>query len=227
MSQGDALVRRLLEALARSVDAKALEREIAALAPPAPAATPRPPAASVWTEERPTEPRIIGTELAGGVVSRLMLADLLDEAILGARAGDKAFPLRGFLSQLGSGLDGDVGLALASGLNFYFRAEMDEEVRMRVGIEVSRAFYRFMDARPKEDATPAKNLVAPLLANVMNGELERVKLESVDHQIVFDSSAHERDAASDASNATVRAPRTFLARVFSTGVVRIKAAVLT
>ena len=224
MSHGDALVRKVLEALARSVDAKALEREIAALAPPPPPPAPAPP---VWREERPTEPRIVGTALAGGVVSRLVLADILDEAILGARAGDKAFPLRGFLSQLGSSLDGDAGLALASGLNFYFRAEMDEEVRMRVGIEVSRVFYRFMDARPKEDAVPARHLVAPLLATVMNGELERVKLESVDHQVVFDSSAHERDAAADPSNATVRAPRTFLARVFSTGAIRVKAQVIT
>lgn len=74
---------------------------------------------------------------------------------------------------------------MASGLNFFFRAEMDAEAKIRVGLEVSRQFYTLAhDAKlDAEMVTKA----APLLAAIMTSELERVRFESINHTKVYDS----------------------------------------
>jgi hypothetical protein len=211
----------LLAAVLGAIDPAALRRGIER-------ATARPAASEAPTGEQAAGP--IATE----TLRRVLLADLLDDSILNARPGDTSFPLRLFLGQIGVWLTDDTAFALASGLNFFFRAEMDEEWRMRTGIEVSRLYYRFVAEKlaPKaprdgglEPAVLTK--VSPLLAAMLNSELARVKLEAIDHAATFDSSLHERDAGSNAAAAAIQRPSTFLCRVAATGVVRVKAAVIT
>jgi len=201
------LVRRIVDALGRAVDPAVLERELGDLGTPAaPAHAPSP-----------------------DLVARLTLADILDEAILGARAGDKPYPLRLFLAQVGEGIAGaadarsELAFELASALNVYFRVRMDEEVKMRLGLEVSRLFYAFEADAPLAERAQ----LAPLLAALMTGELARLRFESVDHQRTFDSAAHEREPSSDGASASIERPATFLCRVASTGMVRVRAAVIT
>lgn len=211
----------LLAAVIGAIDPAALRRGIER-------ATARPAASEAPTGEQAAGP--IATE----TLRRVLLADLLDDSILNARPGDTSFPLRLFLGQIGVWLTDDTAFALASGLNFFFRAEMDEEWRMRTGIEVSRLYYRFVAEKlaPKaprdgglEPAVLTK--VSPLLAAMLNSELARVKLEAIDHAATFDSSLHERDAGSNAAAAAIQRPSAFLCRVAATGVVRVKAAVIT
>ena len=108
-----------------------------------------------------------------------MLGDILDDAILGARPSDRTFPLRLFFSELGTLLahEGEEGPAahaaemaftLASGLNFFFRAEMDDEAKIRVGLEVSRQLYALAhDPGAKMDSDMVSK-AAPLLATLMS-----------------------------------------------------------
>lgn len=193
---------------------EALDRELAASAAAPPPASDGGEAAAPRPDPRPDP--------------RLVLADVLGDDILGARAGDKAFPLRVMLAKLGEacapGSDDEIAFALACALNFYFRVSMDEEVKMRLGVEASRQYYRFaqaaLEAREREK-------VSPLLAALLSTQLSRVKLESVDHAAAFDSSVHERDAGSDGGSARIAEPRSFVARVVATGMVRAKALVAT
>lgn len=155
---------------------------------------------------------------------RLVLADLLGDDIIGARPGDPSFPVRVFISKLGEHLEDDVAFTLASGLSFYFRATMDEEARVRVGLEVSRLYYSFADDVLDEAERKA---VSPLLAQVMSGDLERLRFEAVDHEPVFDSSLHERGSGADPSQSSLRTPQTFMCRVAANDMVRFKAVVTT
>lgn len=159
------------------------------------------------------------------VLKKIVLADILDDSILGARAGDKPFPLRLLLGQIGASLAGDTAFALATGLNFYFRAAMEEEDKMRLGVEVSRQYYRFAAEAAMESALVAQT--SPLLASLLSNELTRLRFESVDHASVFDSRVHEREAGAEAGSAKVVRPITFLCRVAANSVVRIKARVWT
>lgn len=202
------LAARALDALASSVDrerfARALEQvlpapEVSAVAAPA--------------------------KTASAVLDRIVLSDILDDAILSARPGETSFPLRMFFGELGDALSTDTGFALANGLNFYFRVAMDEEAKMRIGLEVSRVLYRFVEERALErDAVLS---LSPLLARLMSTELERLRFESVDAAGAFDSSVHERAPGSDGSGARVLAAKSFLCRVVSSSVVRAKALVRT
>jgi hypothetical protein len=203
----------LLAAVMRSIDVVKLRREIAEAAPRAPAA----PVQSA--------PAVAPASVGAEVLRRIVLADLLDDSILGARQGDESFPLRLFLGQLGDSLGDDGAFALAAGLNFYFRAPMDEEWKMRLGIEVSQAYYRFV-AEGKLDASLARK-VSPLLSALLNTEVTRVRFESVDHHAVFESAQHERDEGSNPASATIRRPVSLLCRVASNNVVRVKARVRT
>jgi hypothetical protein len=216
-----ALMKHFFEALERSIDAERLESELTrrfgALATAAP--TPRAPTAET------TGASELATADRDDVLGKLVLADLLDDAILGARPGDKGFPLRLLLAQVGERLGEDVGLAFACGLGFYFRAAMDEETKLRVGIEVSRLFYVFAGAAGVEKDAIQKT--APLLATLMTSELTKLRFESVDHAAVFDSEVHERDAGSDAQNPRIVGARTFLCRVARTDKIRAKAVVRT
>lgn len=162
------------------------------------------------------------------LLERIVLGDILDDAILEARPSDRSFPLRVFFGELGALLakEGDVAehaFALASGLNFFFRAEMESEAQVRVAIEVSRAFY--VVAKELDAEMVAK--AAPLLAALMSSSLERVKLESVDHVRTFDSSLHERAPGADPTGSRIVRPATFLCRVTANNAVKAKAQVVT
>ena len=169
------------------------------------------------------------------LLTRIVLGDILDDAILGARPADRTFPLRLFFSELGTLLghdDGDpsageLAFTLASGLNFFFRADMDSEAKIRVGLEVSRQVYALAhDPHAKMDADMVGK-AAPLLATLMTTELERVRFESVDHVKVYDSQIHERTAASDPTGSRILRPASFLCRVQANNAVKAKAQVVT
>lgn len=159
------------------------------------------------------------------VLVRIVLGDLLDDGILGARPGDKTFPLRVFFGELGARAGTPAGFSLACGLNFFFRAEMEDEDKLTVGYEVSRAYYRYA-ADTGMDAA-ALGEISPLLATLMNTELSRVALASTDHLATFDSTLHEREPGSDPHGSRVIRPASFLAKVTANDRVRKKARVLT
>jgi hypothetical protein len=204
----------VLEALVSSVDRERFARALEQVVPQAPAA----PSSA-------TPPSATASKAADAVLHRIVLSDILDEAILSARPGETIFPLRMFFGALGDALSDDTAFALASGLNFYFRVGMDEEAKMRVGTEVSRLYYRFAEERALERELVAQ--LSPLLARLMSTELERLRFESVDAAGVFDSSVHERAPGSRATGARVEAPKSFLCRVVSSSMVRAKALVRT
>lgn len=204
----------VLAVIERSVDAHALAEAIGSAPPEQPAARPR----------------------ADKLLSRIVLGDILDDAILEARPADRTFPLRLFFGELGTLLASDesdaeksqvaeLAFTLASGLNFFFRAEMDGESRVRLAIEASRTFYALAhEARMEPDLVTK---AAPLLAALMTAQLDRVKLETVDHSKVFDSQIHERTSTSDPSASRVLRPASFLCRVATNNAVKAKAQVVT
>jgi hypothetical protein len=181
----------------------------------------KPPGADQFFATTPTSDKIL---------AKIVLGDILDDSILSAKAGERTFPLRLFFGELGSYLakDGDVAdhaFTLASGLNFFFRADMDAENKIRVAIEVSRSLYTFGHVAKLDAEMLTK--AAPLLAALMSGGLERVKLESVDHIRVFDSQVHERTSESDPSGARIVRPASFLCRISANNAVKAKAQVVT
>jgi hypothetical protein len=170
------------------------------------------------------------TPTSDRILARIVLGDILDDSILSAKAGERTFPLRLFFGELGSFLtkEGDAAdhaFTLASGLNFFFRGEMDAENKVRVAIEVSRSLYTFASSANVDPEVLSK--AAPLLAALVNGGLERVKLESVDHVKVFDSQIHERTGDSDPSGFRIVRPASFLCRVSANNAVKAKAQVVT
>jgi hypothetical protein len=173
------------------------------------------------------------TSTSGGaqrLLERIVLSDILGDDILGARPSDRSFPLRVFFGELGALLAKDDAVAehaftLASGLNFFFRAEMESEAKVRVGIEVSRRFYEVAHEARMDAELVGK--AAPLVAALMSTELERVKLEAVDHVKVFDSTIHERTASSDPTGSRVVQPASFLCRIATNNAVKAKAQVVT
>lgn len=175
------------------------------------------------------------TPVTQRLLTRIVLGDILDDAILGARPADRTFPLRLFFSELGTLLGhddgeksaGELAFTLSSGLNFFFRAEMDPEAKIRVGLEVSRQLYALAhDPHAKMDADMVAK-AAPLLATLMTTELERVRFESVDHVKVYDSQIHERTATSDPTGSRILRPASFLCRVQANNAVKAKAQVVT
>lgn len=171
-----------------------------------------------------------GSPTSERILARIVLGDVLDDSILSAKVGERTFPLRLFFGELGSfltkdGDEADHAFTLATGLNFFFRADMDGENKVRVAIEVSRALYTFADAAKLDPEMLTK--AAPLLAALMSGGLERVKLESVDHIRVFDSQVHERTSASDPCGSRIVRPASFLCRVTANNAVKAKAQVVT
>ncbi len=172
-----------------------------------------------------TQPKVDGVQsVEARLTERMVLADILDDSILSARPGDGSYPLRALLGELGASLAEDDGFALATLLNAYFRVDCEEETRSRIGLEVSRLYYRFAEDRLEPTVRRA---TSPLLAQLLSTQLERVRLESVDHVALFDGNAHERDPSSDASAAAIKAPRSFSCRVNANGVLRVKASVRT
>ncbi|MBX3263116.1 MAG: hypothetical protein KF782_25805 [Labilithrix sp.] len=170
------------------------------------------------------------------LLTRIVLGDLLDDAILAARPQDRTFPLRLFFGELSrllatdaedgaAGAAADAAFTLASGLNFFFRAPMDGESKMRVGFSVSRQLYVVAHAARLDAELVTK--ASPLLAALMTGELERLRFESVDHVKVFDSQLHERAPGSDPTAFGIVRPASFLCRVATNNAVKVKAEVLT
>lgn len=164
------------------------------------------------------------------LLDRIVLGDILDDTILGARSGDRTFPLRLLFSELGTLLghddhEGELAFTLASGLNFFFRAEMDGEAKIRVGLEVSRQLYMLAHSAKMDAEVVAK--AAPLLATLMSTELERVRFESVDFAKIFDSQVHERTPTSDPTGSRILRPASFLCRVASNNAIKAKAQVIT
>jgi hypothetical protein len=184
------------------------------------------------TSEPPRGPAPAATAGTQALLNRIVLGDILDDSILGARPSDRTFPLRVFFGELGAMLAGEdhraeSAFTLASGLNFFFRAEMEAEAKIRVGLEVSRQFYELAhDTKVKMDPEVVAK-AAPLLAAIMSSGLERVKLESVDHMKVYDSSVHERTTDSDATGSRILRPASFLCRVQTNNAVKAKAQVVT
>jgi len=179
----------------------------------------------------PPHPPVPGTGTQQ-LLTRIVLGDILDDSILGARPADRTFPLRLFFSELGTMLAAEdhraeSAFTLASGLNFFFRATMEAEAKIRVGLEVSRQFYELAhDAQVKMDEEVVAK-AAPLLAAIMSSELERVRFESVDHTKVYDSLVHERTPSSDPTGSRILRPASFLCRVQTNNAVKAKAQVVT
>lgn len=223
----------VLSVIERTDFARQLASAVKELGPePGPARPAASPLASTLAPTAPTAPTA-GTQK---LLTRIVLGDILDDTILGARPSDRTFPLRVLFSELGALLahDGDEGpkaaaaeqaFTLASGLNFFFRAEMDAEAKIRVGLEVSRQLYTLAhDAKLDADIITK---AAPLLATLMSTELERVRFESIDHTKVYDSQVHERTASSDPTGSRILRPASFLCRVATNNAVKAKAQVVT
>jgi hypothetical protein len=186
---------------------------------------------------RPTHPEGVldaPSASAQRLLTRIVLGDLLDDSILAARPQDRTFPLRLFFGELSRllALDAedaastsDAAFTLASGLNFFFRAQMDDEAKMHLGLVVSRQLYALAHAARLDNELVAKS--TPLLAALMTNELGRLKFESVDHIKVFDSQLHERAPGSDPTAFNVVRPASFLCRVAANNAVKAKAQVFT
>jgi hypothetical protein len=159
------------------------------------------------------------------VLERVVLADLLDESILAARPGEKSFPLRVLFGELGARIQSNVAFTLATGLNFFFRSEMEEEDKMRVGLELSRLYYA-LTVETGMDPEAVRE-TSPLFAALLSSELGRLAFESVDHASVFDSRLHERAREADPHGSRIVRPVTFLAKVTQNSMIRAKARVLT
>lgn len=218
----DRIKKAVLGAIEKAVDAHELAEIVRAFA-----RGPRPTLPESPSDAPPTAG-------AKRLLTRIALGDILDDSILAARPQDRTFPLRLFFGELSRLLatdtdDGaaasDAAFTLASGLNFFFRAPMDGESKMRVGFEVSRQLYVVADAARLDPELVGK--AAPLLAALMTGELERLKFECVDHVKVFDSQLHERVPGSDPTAFNIVRPASFLCRVATNNAVKLKAEVLT
>ena len=211
----------ILDALVQSVEPDVLRLELARrLGDPSRTTMP-----SLPNESGETPIAGAPTPRTLSILKRLVLEDILDEAILSARPHDREFPLRIFFGQLGESLDDDGGFALASALSFYFRVPMDDDAKVRVAIETSRLYYLFC-----EQTDVGQEIVrqaSPLLAALMSTQLDKVKLEAVDHMQTFDGAVHERIAGSMNTSPAIKTARSFLARVKANNMVRSRALVRT
>ena len=157
-------------------------------------------------------------------LERLTLSDVLDDAILQARPSDSAFPLRVLLGDAAAKLsDEGAAFAFMTGLNFYFRASVEEETKVLLAFELSRAFYRFGKELEREVVVKS----APLLARILSTQLELVTVEDVEIARIFDSSSHERSALADLRGEKIVEAESFLCRVRASGLVKRKAQVRT
>ena len=223
-------IRPLLDALAAIVGDGALRDEMRAYLGEAAAPTSTAPTSAAPTSAAPTS--AVPTSAASSAPrpgalgdARFLLQDILDDSILGAKAGDKSFPLRLLFSELSTRAADDAAFTLLCALNVYFRVEADDEVKMRLGTEISRLYYRFMDEARPEGLLAVQ--VSSLVAALLSTELQRVRFEAIDHAATYDSASHERAQGADGGSSTLRRPLSFLCRVTQTGMVRIKALVVT
>jgi len=209
----DPTARKVLEALLNAPDGKAL---LEAVAPSG--------ASSGAAGGGAVLPGDAVPDSALAMQKRFGMVDILDDSILQARQGDGAFPLRLMFGELVEHGDEDTAFAFACAINFYFRATMGEEARVRIGLEVSRLYYRFAEGALDDKLRRA---ASPLLAQLMTTQLDTLELKHVDEGAMFDSAIHERAAGSDATSPRIKRPVTFLCRVAATNKARFKAAVAT
>jgi hypothetical protein len=161
--------------------------------------------------------------VGNALLERWSLADVLDDSILCANPSDKGYPLRLLFGEMSATMaSSDEALTFAAAVNFFFRTSGEEESRVALGLEVSRAFYAFARGLEPQLRTSA----APILATLLSSDLSRLRFESVDHISTFDSNLHERDRQSG-QGSSIREVRTFLCRITASGMVRTKARVLT
>jgi hypothetical protein len=207
------LAREVLDALVASLDEGKLEARLRA-------------SPSLQSAHKPAPAAPPANARENAALARVAMSDLLDDSILAARPSDKSFPLRVLLGEVTGALaESDEALTFAAGLNFYFRAKIEEDVKALLGVEVSRAYYDFAKAKGLEPELVAK--ASPLLAALLSTELERMRLEAVDAGSVFDSQLHERDRGASSGSSRIARPVSFLGRVVANGNVRYKARVLT
>jgi hypothetical protein len=155
------------------------------------------------------------------LLGKLVLSDVLDDAITAARPDSPSFPLRLFFGELAARLSEERAFTLACGLSFYFRATLEEDSLAQYGVEVSRAFYAFpIDA-------DLRRKCAPLVAALLTTQLENTELSCLEDAHVFDSATMERDRGADRSAASPVLPRSFFLRVVASGLVKRKALVVT
>jgi hypothetical protein len=160
------------------------------------------------------------------LVARLALEDILDDAILSAAPGSAPYPLRAFLSALRERTPlSEVAFDVATTLNVYFRVAMEEETRMRLGIEASRVYYRYAYEQVVERERIAAT--SHLLAALLSTQLVRLRYEAVDGARTFDSSMHEREPDADEASSAIIVPRSFMCRVVANDMVRARARVRT
>ncbi|MBI2568212.1 MAG: hypothetical protein HYV63_14390 [Candidatus Schekmanbacteria bacterium] len=164
-------------------------------------------------------------DLQERLAARLVLADILDEQILEARPGDDSFALRLLLGELAADLDSELAFALCCSLNLYFRVDLDDDAKLRLGTEISRLFYRFASSHGFDTATVPR--MAELLAQLLSANLERLSFEAVDRRAVFDSSIHERTADADPTSSNIAGTVSFLCRLRNSNRVRQRALVRT
>jgi hypothetical protein len=115
--------------------------------------------------------------------------------------------------------------ALFTGDHFEWRVPMDDETKANVGIEASKLYYLFV-----EQVDLGREIVrqaSPLLAALMSTQLDKIKLESVDHEEVFDGKVHERIAGSMIMSTEIKTPRSFLSLIKANGALRSRALVRT
>ena len=247
-SRGNAnLTEKLFSALRASVDEKTLATKLAQISElhSASASSSPSPASSARGADGPTSSTRGGpaasashtgishgphashaahaSKASNELLSRWSLADVLDDSILGANPSSKGYPLRLLFAEMSAQMaTSDEALTFAAAVNLYFRTEGEEEARVALGMEVSRAFYVFA-----QTLDPAlRPTAAQGLATLLSSDLPRLRFESADHLTTFDSAVHERERGSS-QGAAIRELRTFVCRITATGMVRTKARVLT
>ena len=223
----DARVERVLSALGAAIDADKLSAELERLAIVATARTAPPPGAmNVPVPAMPAASTGMGGHAQHPVLAKLVIDDLLDDSIREAKRDDRTFPLRLLLGEVSAALaTSDEAFALGAALATFFRSTQTDEAKMYLALEASEHFYRFAAAQKLETALVQKS--APLLAALLSSELERLKLESVDHVVAFDSSTCERGPGADSTQSRVLRPLSFVCRINASQAVRAKAKVLT
>lgn len=202
----------LWDTIGKHVDRDALRRALTAHFAPAQNVQSAPVQNAPIAPKDPSRDAILG---------KLVLSDVLDDPITAARPDSPSFPLRLFFGELAARLADERGFVLAAGLSFYFRAEIEEDSRALLGVEVSRAFYDF-SLEPE-----LRRRVGPLLASLMSTALHHSQLFSVEDARVFDSATMERARGTDLSAASPVHARSFGLRVVASGLCKRKALVAT
>ncbi|MEZ4337035.1 MAG: hypothetical protein R3B82_10440 [Sandaracinaceae bacterium] len=203
------LGKRVLDALVRSVDTRALGEALKDLGPAAKAS---PPTATG------------GDETARAVLKKIVLSDLLDDSILGARPGDIELPLRMFFGTLGDELGDETAFALANGSTSTSALRWTRRRSLSVALEVSRLYYKL--AEDLLDAELVRPLSPPRAVDEAPSS-SRSGSRAVDGARVFDSWRSTSARSARSVEREDRGSKSFLCRVVANDRVRVKATVRT